>query len=488
MKNLKLIKKSAVLIAAVALLLGIPIPIFASSCCHNFADVLSSQKPGVARGGTEMGFNISNIVDVYVTNDRNVRVIAVAPSEFFFVEGKTLTSMDFSRLHPATLAPNGAFIYDENNYLTLNSILPPGHYTMRLDSITMLHLTVIELENTAAPAIEAQPEAQPVAQPAVQPIRTTVDGMQVHFNDTQPIVELGRTLVPVRGLFEHLGFEVNWNDNTNTASLTRPGQYVTIVRGDAFFTVNGQRHAPDVPPQIIDGRFMLPLRAIAEATGTEIDWDGEARTVIVSTSTIGAPANQPVQEAPANIYSSIVNDQAEQQIPEQAPPPTHPEWQAPFLYTTSDIAIPNRRLSADERQNWINEYEEMGGASAFELEAIRIINDIRREHGLTELQIDPALMYASRFYAQTLSNLDRPLGHREGPYGGSGATAQAFGASWNAANAQAGARTPQALVDSWMNSPGHRANILNENLRIIGLGSQLGGQWGVFHYSLKSIS
>ena len=127
----------------------------------------------------------------------------------------------------------------------------------------------------------------------------------------------------------------------------------------------------------------------------------------------------------------------------------------------------------------------MGGASAFELEVVRIVNEIRADHGLNQLVIDQTLMMAARFYAQTMANLDLPLGHREGPYGGSRETLQAFGFTGAAAmNGSAGRWTAQGLVDGWMNSPGHRDNILSPRAVSIGVGSQLGGRWGIFHYQM----
>ena len=52
-------------------------------------------------------------------------------------------------------------------------------------------------------------------------ITVTVDGQVVNFPDQEPIIVDGRTLVPVRGVFEHIGFEVAWNPTTSTALLTR---------------------------------------------------------------------------------------------------------------------------------------------------------------------------------------------------------------------------------------------------------------------------
>jgi uncharacterized protein YkwD len=129
----------------------------------------------------------------------------------------------------------------------------------------------------------------------------------------------------------------------------------------------------------------------------------------------------------------------------------------------------------------------MGGPSEFELEVLRLVNVERHNYGLNPLAIDMVFMYAARFYAQTLANHDLPLGHREGPYGGSANTVLAFGGSRQGhRNGMGGGWTPEAVVQGWMNSPGHRSNILVTGHTRFGFGSQLGGQWGVFHYMVLS--
>ena len=169
----------------------------------------------------------------------------------------------------------------------------------------------------------------------------------------------------------------------------------------------------------------------------------------------------------------------------------------------SGITLPNRRLREAERDAWIDEYWLMGGPSAFELEVIRLVNVIRREHNLTPLQIDFTLSMAARFYAQTMANLNTYLGHNEGPYrdasspitetsrghGASAEIARVFGGNlrWNGGNGGAGRlNNPAAMVQAWMDSPGHRAYILSPEHRFIGAGNHVGGRWGVFHYLFLS--
>ncbi len=101
--------------------------------------------------------------------------------------------------------------------------------------------------------------------------------------EAQTVIVEGRTLVPVRGVFEELGYEVNWDEETKTATLS--GKKTVVISADsATFTVDGEEMTPEVPQQIIDGRFMLPLRAVGEAIGAKVDWDAETKTASINVS------------------------------------------------------------------------------------------------------------------------------------------------------------------------------------------------------------
>ena len=115
-------------------------------------------------------------------------------------------------------------------------------------------------------------------------IRVTIDGQELIFADQRPVIVDGRTLVPVRGVFESLGFEVDWDDNTRSAVLVRHDFTVIIPIGSAAFTVNGRAYNLDVPAQIIGGRTMLPIRLPLESVGYDVDWDAAARTVVILTA------------------------------------------------------------------------------------------------------------------------------------------------------------------------------------------------------------
>jgi len=309
-------------------------------------------------------------------------------------------------------------------------------------------------------------------------IHVIVHGHTVEFDGPGPVIIDNRVLVPLRGVFEAMGFNVDWNDITSVVILTRDGDFVLIPIGSSIFTANGQSHTLDVPAQLIGGRTMLPIRAVLESVGYTLDWDNTDRRMTITAGHGQEPTQGQVQEStPELTYEPE---------PEPEPEPVVTR-ETPFLYTRSSITIPNRHMTSSEKQEWIDEYNANGGASAFELEVIRLVNAERVNYGLNSLEICHILMLASRFYVQTLSNLEAPLGHSEGPYGGSFETADAFGdrmVGIRAAVGTAGRWTPESVVQGWMDSPGHRANILSEGVTRTGTGFYLGGQWGVFGYQL----
>jgi len=308
---------------------------------------------------------------------------------------------------------------------------------------------------------------------ANSPIRVQIAGEFVDFEGQLPINRYGSILVPIRGVFTLMGFEPSWDSATSTATLFNGTTLIIIPVGQPTFTVDGRVITPDVPAINYNGRILIPLRAITEAIDGTAEWLGSANTAVIT------PPPELVEAVEANL---------EQEVEDTTPEPpavSRPSREEPF--TMSSITLPNRRLTDAERQAWVDDYYANGGPSDFELEVVRLVNLERANYGLNPLEICPILMRASRFYAQTMANLNTTLGHREGPYGGSAATADAFGDRMigiRAQNGIAGHWTPESAVQGWMSSPGHRENILRPNITRMGTGFYLGGQWGVFGYQI----
>lgn len=124
------------------------------------------------------------------------------------------------------------------------------------------------------------------------PITVLLDGNPLTF-DVPPQLIKGRTMVPLRVIFEALGATVYWTDATQTVTAVKGATIVEMTIGQYEMYCSGIKRVLDSAPCLIDGRTLVPARAVAESFGMLVDWDDATRTV-----TIDTPA-EPVQEAPA---------------------------------------------------------------------------------------------------------------------------------------------------------------------------------------------
>jgi len=100
-----------------------------------------------------------------------------------------------------------------------------------------------------------------------------------------PVIENGRTLVPMRAIFESLGAQILWDDATKTVTGTKDSTSVVLTIGNTVAKVNEKETPLDVPASILNGRTMVPVRFISEALGCKVDWADNTKTVIITTST-----------------------------------------------------------------------------------------------------------------------------------------------------------------------------------------------------------
>lgn len=119
----------------------------------------------------------------------------------------------------------------------------------------------------------------------------------------------------------------------------------------------------------------------------------------------------------------------------------------------------------------INIPETDASVTAYEQQVIRLVNEIRGQNGLNALTYDWELSRVARYKSQDMKD-NRYFAHTSPVYGTPGEMVKSFGISYRTVgeNIARGYRTPQAVVDGWMNSTGHRANILNARYTRIGVG------------------
>jgi len=109
--------------------------------------------------------------------------------------------------------------------------------------------------------------------------------------------------------------------------------------------------------------------------------------------------------------------------------------------------------------------------SNFETEVVRLVNEIRINNGLKTLTHDWELSRVARFKSQDMKD-NKYFSHTSPVYGSPFDMIKNFGISFKSAaeNIAKGQSTPQAVVNAWMNSSGHRANILSSSYTKIGVG------------------
>lgn len=100
--------------------------------------------------------------------------------------------------------------------------------------------------------------------------------------DQPPAIIDGRTLVPMRTIFEALGADVSWNGQLRTATGTKDGKTVSFTIDKNTITINGNDHALDVPAQLINDKTMIPARAVAEAFDCDVNWNQAKQYVIIT--------------------------------------------------------------------------------------------------------------------------------------------------------------------------------------------------------------
>lgn len=121
--------------------------------------------------------------------------------------------------------------------------------------------------------------------PAVSAEETAVDvllnGDFVEFADQAPANIDGRVLVPVRAVVEKMGATVDWNEQTKQVEVKKGDVDIVLTVNEPSISVNGTKKELDTAPQVINGRTMLPIRAVAEELGATVGWDSDENSVII---------------------------------------------------------------------------------------------------------------------------------------------------------------------------------------------------------------
>ncbi|OPX90709.1 MAG: Signal peptidase I T [Pelotomaculum sp. PtaB.Bin104] len=112
--------------------------------------------------------------------------------------------------------------------------------------------------------------------------RILFNGRTLNFS-VPPVIENDRILVPLRAVFEALGADVQWDSSIQTVTATKDDTEIKLIIGGQAYK-NSQPINIDVPAKIINDSTFVPLRFVSEAMGCTVNWDEESQIVTISST------------------------------------------------------------------------------------------------------------------------------------------------------------------------------------------------------------
>jgi hypothetical protein len=121
------------------------------------------------------------------------------------------------------------------------------------------------------------------ASASAESVQVTINGSPLQL-DVPPVIINGRVMVPLRAIFEALGATVQWNPVDQSIVATKGNTAIRLQIGSTAAFNNGVQVTLDAAPQIEGGRTLVPVRFVGEALGAEVTWDGTNRQVNIVTA------------------------------------------------------------------------------------------------------------------------------------------------------------------------------------------------------------
>ena len=121
---------------------------------------------------------------------------------------------------------------------------------------------------------------------ASEEIKVILNGERLSFS-VPPIVVDGSTLVPMRAIFEALDANVQWNAGSRTVTATRGNTEISLQIDSAVATVNKTNVVLNVPARVVNGSTLVPLRFVGESLDCDVKWDGTSRQITIDSKQVG---------------------------------------------------------------------------------------------------------------------------------------------------------------------------------------------------------
>lgn len=221
---------------------------------------------------------------------------------------------------PGTTGNTGAGVDNQSSNTTNNTVNNTTNTTNNADTNININGSTISNSNVGSNnQVTQSTDVKNISSITVkQEVNVMVNGQPLQSDVPSFINGDDRTMVTLRAIAEALGAKVDWDDATQTITITLGDKVVKLVIGQNSYTVNGQGQSTDTAPGIINGRTVVPARVIGEALGAKVGWNPQTSTVTVDS---GSQGSQPA--------ASSTSSQTTQQTTQPA------DWKAKFpIYPT----------------------------------------------------------------------------------------------------------------------------------------------------------
>ncbi|MDP4093787.1 MAG: stalk domain-containing protein [Bacillota bacterium] len=121
------------------------------------------------------------------------------------------------------------------------------------------------------------------AQVAQKQVSVFIDNLPISFT-TPPELKNNSTLVPFRAIGEAIGVSLDWNGNTRTITANDGENTVVLQIGNKIATINGTKITLSAAPYISHNSTLVPLRFFSEAFNCKVDWDSVTYTAYISST------------------------------------------------------------------------------------------------------------------------------------------------------------------------------------------------------------
>ncbi len=161
----------------------------------------------------------------------------------------------------------------------------PGQPSFKRRISPLLVLGGMAAFGCLAPIVAPQSAPQVQAQEAQGAINVYINDKPLNFGTARPARIGGRVFVPMRAIFEGLGAQVQWDGATQSINAQRGATVVQMQIGNRNATINGNAVNLDQPPLLYGGATMVPLRFVGEALGAEVRWSEIQQSVFITSNT-----------------------------------------------------------------------------------------------------------------------------------------------------------------------------------------------------------